>query len=77
MDHIRDLRDVSRGFLDADDVIDFGQANDRGSVLFTVERQEQALLDAFGAWWAGTAGPRLDKPWRAFSRELPRQLRLC
>jgi type I restriction enzyme M protein len=27
----------------------------------TVERQEQALLDAFGAWWAGTAGPRLEK----------------
>jgi type I restriction enzyme M protein len=27
----------------------------------TVERQEQALLDAFDAWWAGTAGPRLDK----------------
>ena len=48
-------------YLFADKITDRAQIADVVKASPTVQRQEQALLDAFEAWWAGTAGPRLER----------------
>jgi type I restriction enzyme M protein len=48
-------------YLFAEKITNRGQIEDVVKASPTVERQEQALRDAFGKWWADTAGPRLEK----------------
>ena len=48
-------------YLFGEKVAERSQIADVVKVSPTVQRQEQALLDAFGKWWADTAGPRLER----------------